>query len=134
MSEKQHILVVDDDPELVETVTTLLESVGYQTSYAYQIEKGIELAKKGRPDLILLDIMFVDQPGPDGITASIQLHKDPEVQDIPVIILSGIKQVVEFPYEYSPDPTWMPVKTFIDKPVKPDKLLAEIEKVIGPRA
>jgi two-component system alkaline phosphatase synthesis response regulator PhoP len=134
MSEKQHILVVDDDPELVETVTTLLGSVGYQTSYAYQIEKGIELAKKGRPDLILLDIMFVDQPGPDGITASIQLHKDPEVQDIPVIILSGIKQVVEFPYEYSPDPTWMPVKTFIDKPVKPDKLLAEIEKVIGPRA
>lgn len=134
MSEKQNILVVDDDPELVETVTTLLDSVGYQTSYAYQIEKGIELAKKERPDLILLDIMFVDQPGPDGITASIQIHKDPEVQDIPVIILSGIKQVVDFPYEYSPDPTWMPVKTFIDKPVKPDKLLTEIEKVIGPRA
>ena len=134
MSEQKHILIVDDDPELVETVKTLLESVGYKTSYAYQVEKGIELAKKGKPDLILLDIMFVDQPGPDGITASIQLHKDPEVKSIPVIILSGIKQVVDFPYEYSPDPTWMPVKAFIEKPVRPDVLLAEIEKVIGPQA
>ena len=133
MSEKQHILVIDDDPQLVETVTTLLESVGYQTSQAYWIEKGIELAREVQPDLILLDVMFVDQPGPDGITASMQLHKDPDVKQIPVIILSGIKQVVDFPYDYSPDPTWMPVKAFLDKPIKPDKLLAEIEKVIGPR-
>jgi CheY-like chemotaxis protein len=133
MSEKQHILVIDDDPQFVETVTTLLESVGYQTSYAYQAEKGAELAKKEKPDLILLDVMFIDQPGPDGITLSIHLHDDPEVKKIPVIILSGIKQVVDFPYDYTPDPTWMPVKAFLDKPIKPATLLAEIEKVIGPR-
>ena len=58
MSEKQHILVIDDDPQLVETVTTLLESVGYRTSFAHQLEKGLELAKTGKPDLILLDVLF----------------------------------------------------------------------------
>lgn len=133
MSEKQHILIVDDDPQFVETAITLLESVGYRISYTYHVEKAVELAKKEKPDLILLDVMFVDQPGPDGITFSIQLHENPDVKDIPVIILSGIKQVVDFPYEYRPDPTYMPVKAFLDKPIKPDRLLAEIEKTIGPR-
>ena len=134
MPEQKHILVIDDDPDLVETVTTLLESVGYRTSYAYRTDKGVDLAKKEKPDLILLDVMFLDQPGPDGITLSMQLHKDPMAKNIPIIILSGIKQVIDFPYEYAPDPTWMPVKAFLDKPIKPDTLLAEIEKVIGPRA
>lgn len=59
------------------------------------------------------------------------IHDDPEVRSIPVLILSGIKQVVDFPYDYQPDSTWMPVRAFLDKPIKPDKLLAEIEKVIG---
>lgn len=133
MSEKQHILIIDDDPQLVETVTTLLDSVGYQTSYAHNVEDGLALARQGKPDLIILDVLFDFQPGPDGIEFSKQLHDDPEVRDTPVIMLSGVKQVVDFPYEYSPDPTYMPVKAFLDKPVKPDKLLAEIEKVIGPR-
>ena len=133
MSEKQHILVIDDDPQLVETVTTLLSSVGYQTSSAHTIEKGFELARSQKPDLILLDVLFDFQPGPDGIQFSQQLHEDPVLKDVPVIMLSGVKQAVDFPYEYSPDPTYMPVKAFIDKPVKPDKLLAEIEKVLGPR-
>jgi len=133
MSEKQHILVIDDDPQLVETVTTLLESVGYRTSSANTINKGLELAKAGNPDLILLDVLFDFQPGPDGIQFSQQLHEDPDLKDTPVIMLSGVKQAVDFPYDYSPDPTYMPVKAFIDKPVKPDKLLAEIEKVLGPR-
>jgi twitching motility two-component system response regulator PilH len=131
MAENRHILVIDDDPQLVETVTTLLDSVGYRTSFAYQAEKGVELARTQRPDLILLDVMFVDQPGPDGITLSIHLHEDPKVKEIPIIILSGIKQVVDFPYDYAPDPVWMPVKAFLDKPITPDKLLSEIEKVLA---
>ena len=133
MSEKQHILVIDDDPQLVQTVTTLLESVGYQTSSAHTIEKGLELARSQKPDLILLDVLFDFQAGPDGIQFSQQLHDDPVLKDVPVIMLSGVKQAVDFPYEYSPDPTYMPVKAFLDKPVKPDVLLAEIEKVLGPR-
>lgn len=134
MAERLHIMVVDDDPQFVETVTTLLKSAGYRTSFTYHVEKAVELAKKEKPDLILLDVMFIDQPGPDGITLSMQLHENPDVKSIPIIILSGIKQVVDFPYEYTPDPTYMPVKAFLDKPIKPDRLLTEIEKAIGPHA
>ncbi|HET92052.1 MAG TPA: response regulator [Chloroflexi bacterium] len=131
MSEKQTILVVDDDVQLVDTVKTLLESVGYEVAYAYQTEKGMDLAEEIRPDLILLDVMFAGPPGPDGIEVSRRLHENPVLRDTPVIILSGVKKVIDFSFDYSPDPTWMPVKAFLEKPIKPDELLGEIKKALA---
>jgi len=133
VSEKKSILVIDDDVQLVESVTTLLESVGYRVSHAYQAEKGLKLARKTKPDLILLDVMFAGPPGPDGIELSRQFHQDPDLKGISIIILSGVRKVLDLGFEVSPDETWMPVKAFLEKPIKPDKLLAEIEKVLGPR-
>lgn len=133
MSEKKSILVIDDDVQLVESVTTLLESVGYRVSHAYQAEKGMELARKMKPDLVLLDVMFAGPPGPDGIELSRQFHQDLNLKGIPIIILSGVRKVLDLDFEVGPDETWMPVKAFLEKPIKPDNLLAEIEKVLGPR-
>jgi CheY-like chemotaxis protein len=133
MSGKQHILIVDDDVQLVDSVKTLLESVGYQVSYAYQSQKGIEMARETPPDLILLDVMFAGPPGPDGFEVARELHADPQLREAPIIILSGVKKVLDVSFEVSPDEVWMPVKAFLEKPVKPEKLLAEIEEVLGPR-
>lgn len=134
MSEKKNkIMVIDDDVQLVETVKTLLESVGYQVSYAYQSEKGMELARETKPDLILLDVMFAGPPGPDGIELSRRFHQDPDLKSIPIIILTGVRKVLDLHFKIGPDETWMPVKAFLEKPVKPDNLLAEIEKILGPR-
>jgi len=134
MSEKKTIMVIDDDAQLVDTVKTLLESVGYQVSYAYQSEKGMELAKETKPDLILLDVMFAGPPGPDGIELSRRFQQDPGLKGIPIIILTGVRKVLDLHFKISPDETWMPVKAFLEKPIKPDKLLTEIEKVLGPRS
>ena len=57
--------------------------------------------------------------------------KDPELQKIPVIILSGVRKVLDLPFRLEPDDEWMPVKAFLEKPVKPDKLLSEIQKALG---
>ena len=90
MSEKKKkIMVIDDDVQLVETVKTLLESVGYQVSYAYQSEKGMELARETKPDLILLDVLFAGPPGPDGIELSRRFHQDPDLKSIPIITHRG---------------------------------------------
>lgn len=134
MTEKQRILVVDDDVQLVDTVETLLEQVGYQVTHAYQAEKGLELARELKPDLILLDIMFAGPPGPDGIEISRKLHQDPDLKDTPVIILSGVKKVLDMPVKLAPDEDYMPVKSFLEKPFTPDQLLAAIEEVLGPRS
>ena len=133
MSTKTHILVIDDDVQLVDTVQTLLESVGYAVSYAYQSEKGLELARETKPDLILLDIMFAGPPGPDGTEISRRLHGDPVLKDTPVIVLSGVKRALDMPVKLGPDEAYMPVASFLEKPFKPNELLAEIEKALGSR-
>lgn len=127
------VLVIDDDVQLVETVKTLLQSVGYEVASAYQAEKGVELARQIKPDLILLDVMFAGPPGPDGIEVSRRIQQDAALKDIPVIILSGVRKVLDLPYKIGPDETWMPVKTFLEKPIKPDRLLQEIQKILGPK-
>ena len=131
MDKKAKILVVDDDVQHVDAVKTLLESVGYEVAFAYRPEKGIELAKASRPDLILLDVMFAGPPGPDGVETARQLRNDPSLRDVPVIILSGVRKVLDLPVRLGPDEEWMPVSVFLDKPIKPDKLLAEINKLLG---
>jgi CheY-like chemotaxis protein len=131
MDDKHRILVIDDDVQHVDSVKTLLESVGYEIACAYQPEKGLALAREQRPDLILLDVMFAGPPGPDGIELSRRLRQDPDLKEVPVIILSGVRKVLDFPVKIGPDETWMPVKAFLEKPIKPDHLLNTIGKVLS---
>ena len=104
---REKILVADDDVQFVDSVKTLLESTGYTVFYTYRSKDVIDKAKDIIPDLILLDVMFAGPLGPDGIKLSRLIHQDPILKDIPVII--------------------------IEKPVRPDVLLSEIEKVLGPK-
>ncbi len=133
MSKRQRILVVDDDVQVVDTVETLLQSVGYETFHAYRTEAGMDLARENRPDLMLLDVMFSGPPGPDGFETSRLIQSDPALKGIPIIMLSGVKTVLGLNYDFNPDDTWLPIKAFLEKPLRPDKLLREIEKVLGPR-
>lgn len=132
MSDKTKILVADDDVQHVDMIKTLLESTGYEVRTAYRPDKAIELARSESPDLILLDVMFAGPPGPDGIETARQIKKIPELAATPVIILSGVRKVLDLPFPLEPDDTYMPVRAFLEKPIKPDKLLAEIRKVLDP--
>ena len=132
MSENtMRIVVVDDDVQLVESVKTLLESVGYEVFSAYQAEKGFELAKEKQPALILLDVMFAGPPGPNGIEIARRIKSDPVLGDTPVVMLSGVKKVLELGYDVEPDEAFMPVAAFVEKPVKPDTLLSTLKDVLG---
>jgi CheY-like chemotaxis protein len=133
MPTKQHILVIDDDVQMVDTVETLLTSVGYEVSHSYLALDGIELAREIKPDLILLDVMFAGPPGPDGFAIARQLKDDADLKDIPIIIVSGLKKVLDISYDMAPDDKWMPVKAFLEKPIKPAEVLGAIEKVLGAR-
>lgn len=130
MSDTKHILVIDDDVQLVDTVKTLLESVGYEVSCAYQAGQAVDLARDIRPDLIVMDILFAGPPGPDGVAVSRQLHEDPDLKDTPVIILSGVKKTLDMPVKLGPDESYMPVRAFLEKPFKPGELLAEIRALL----
>lgn len=81
------ILIIDDDPNVRDYLETLLEDNGYETVTAVDVQKGIEAAKKEKPNLITLDL---EMPGEWGPRFYRHLSQDPELKNIPVIVISGL--------------------------------------------
>jgi CheY-like chemotaxis protein len=79
------VLVIDDDPVVADLMRRTLVKDGYRVEYAENGEKGLQLARQLRPDAITLDVMM---PGMDGWQVMTHLKSDPELRDIPVILLS----------------------------------------------
>jgi len=131
MPDKKRILIIDDDAQLVDSIQTLLETAGYKVACAYQAEKGVVLAREMHPDLIVMDILFAGPPGPNGVEVSRQLSQDSELKDTPIIILSGVKKVLDMPVKLGPDSLYMPVQAFLEKPFKPAELLSEVQRLLA---
>ncbi|MBS3731538.1 MAG: response regulator [Desulfobacterales bacterium] len=85
MSKK--IMVIDDDPAVVEYLTTLFEDNGYETCSAKDALEGIDIAKQEKPDLITLDL---EMPGEWGPRFYRKLTEDPALKNIPVVVISGL--------------------------------------------
>ena len=88
------VLVVDDDPEIVTFLSTLLELEGIESSVATSAAAALEQLQQARPDLVLLDIAMPDR---DGIDLCKELKSDPRTAEVPVFVVSARpgKDVVE---------------------------------------
>lgn len=82
----EKILIIEDNLMNMELATDLLEAAGYVVIQAGIAEKGIELARAGSPDLILMDISL---PGMDGLEATRVLKQDPATKDISVVAMTA---------------------------------------------
>jgi len=128
VEKKAKILIVDDDPDLVESTKIVLESKPYDVIVAYEGTEGLRKAKEESPDLIILDIIM---PGKDGFTVAEQLKKDPELSRIPVIMLTSFaskRGETSIPVSRGYE---LETEDYIDKPVSPDELLRRVERQIG---
>jgi CheY-like chemotaxis protein len=81
------ILVVDDDPEIMTLLSTRLGKRGYKVATAPDGNKALELARRDRPDLVVLDVMM---PGKSGWEVARALKQDPATEDIKIVMLSAI--------------------------------------------
>ncbi len=129
---KKLILVVDDEPDIVSYMETVLEDNGYRTVHAHSAGEALDEIEKARPDLIILDIMM---PKQSGIALYQKLKMNEDKKDIPVIFLSAFSMAEDFtgkrfrkliPDRRVPEPI-----AYIEKPVDVPGLLAEISNVIG---
>ncbi len=123
MSEKQKIMVVDDNPDLVEIVRSILSSKGYSVQSAYGGEELFSRLEEQRPDLILLDIMM---PKMDGFDVLSRLRSSAKTSAIPVILLSGKSRFNDVLKGYG-----MGTDYYISKPFTPTQLLNGVELVLG---
>jgi len=126
MSKK--ILIIDDDVDLVEAITTLLDAKGYEVESAPDGEEGFAKAKEKSPDLILLDVMMTRES--EGFDVAAKLKGEKTTKDIPIVMITGIRKEMNLPFGFEPDDNWLPVKAVLEKPVKPEVLLKTVEENI----
>lgn len=122
------ILIIDDDDDIVESMRVVLESKNYDVVSASSGQEGLDKTKQENPDLIILDVMM---PNMDGFEMSRAIKGDPEHKNIPILMLTAIKEKsgLDFKKEAG-DTTWLPVDDYCEKPLDPQELIAKIEKLL----
>ena len=118
------ILIVDDDPDLVEACRLYLEKEGYEISSAHNVDDAMELFEGEKPDLVILDVMM-EQPD-DGIAMAQDLRR--KGYETPIIMLSAISRVTNM--DYDKNDGMVPVNEFLEKPVDPKLLIAKVDELL----
>jgi two-component system, OmpR family, alkaline phosphatase synthesis response regulator PhoP len=118
------VLIVDDEPELLDFAATRVKSFGYDVITAVDGENALTILKKTIPDLILLDVMM---PGRDGYEICNEIKSDPRLSKIPIILFTAKpqqKERLKSNYEF------IAADDYILKPYEPEDLLEKIKKFI----
>jgi CheY-like chemotaxis protein len=129
------ILIIDDDPDVILFLSTMLRDNGYDTVDAHNGREGLEVAKTEMPDLILLDLMM---PQKSGIALLSELRGYKDLRNIPVIMVTGVSgetgiDLESFFEKSSKDGDEgfsMRPEGLIEKPVDPEKLMRLVRKVL----
>lgn len=125
MSSQKFILVVDDDPDLVESVSMKLESKNYEVATAYDGVEAFDKIKERKPDLIVLDVMM---PRKNGYELCKELKADDEYKDIIIVLLTAVAEAVSTTNYTHFDGKTSPADDFISKPIDLDRLMEIVEE------
>ncbi len=123
------ILVVDDDPDILEAISLILEAHGYQVVTARDGIDGLHQLKEEKPDLMILDLMM---PKLDGFGVCKEL-KDPrwsKYAHMPIIILSSVRQDASRRRYELETGVQLDVDDYVEKPIEHNILLERVEKVL----
>lgn len=116
MSEGSYVLVVDDDPSILELVTDILGIEGYRTQTTPSGRHALEIAERSRPAAILLDLVMPEMSGWEFLQRYHSTSRDPA----PVIALTGLHDRSRLPIE---------VREIVAKPFHIDELIEKLERL-----
>ena len=130
MSNEPYILIVDDDPDILEGITTILETQPYRLATARDGKKCLEMIKEDAPDLLILDLLM---PRMDGWGVIRELRSEPRYLSLPIMVLTTvIEDASRRRYELETGLA-MDVQEYIQKPARPTDLLQCVEKLLHNR-
>jgi CheY-like chemotaxis protein len=126
---KKKILVVDDDLDILERMTAILSGAGYEVVTAEGRMAAEEVMLKVKPDLAIFDLMMEEKDS--GFVLSYQIKK--LYPDTPVILLTAVTGAtgLSFSTQDSESQSWVKADKWMDKPVRPEQLKAEISRLLG---
>jgi CheY-like chemotaxis protein len=124
---KAKILVVDDDPDFVEYMRTVLESSDYRVVSAGNGEQGMLALTREKPDLVVLDVIMSSVL--DGLSMSQRMAEDPDLKHVPVVMVTSIANtdyLALFPTDES-----IHIDAFLTKPIAPAELLRQVDRLVA---
>jgi CheY-like chemotaxis protein len=128
MREKPLVLIVDDEPNLLEIISTKLGASGFDPVVAYSAKEAIDAAAKIHPDLILMDIHM---PGVTGTDAALAIRQNPETKDLKIAFLSNMKDPWPAIAADKKDISLqMGMQDFIDKTADLDVIVARVRELL----
>ena len=123
---QQNILVVDDDPDILEMLTLVLESQGYNVITARNGIEALESLKLQKPDLMVLDLLM---PKLDGFSVCKELkdEKWSAYSDMPVIVLTSVREEASRRRYELETGLHLDVADYVEKPVAPEVLIEQVK-------
>ena len=129
MGTKKRLLMIDDDPDFVEGIVSILENADYEVDAKYNPDEGFQALKTVSYDLLLLDVLM--GRGAEGIMIARKIGDDEKLREIPILIITGMREQIAFLFPGQPvHPSFVPVDELIEKPVEPNLLLEKVSTLL----
>jgi len=128
MSPGTKILIIDDDPDLVEALKIILKTGSYKVVSAFDGEEGLKKAKEENPDLIILDLLL---PKGNGDVLCRELKGDSRYADVPILVLTAVAEEVDIKVFPEHKIKSLPADDYVAKPVEPQDLLDRVRKLLA---
>lgn len=129
MSDKKKLLIIDDDPEFVDGIKSILQAGEYEVDAAYNPKDGFDALQSKHYDCLLLDIMM--GRGAEGVMLARKMGSDPVLREIPVLIITGIREQIAYLFPgQAVHPHFVAVDELVEKPVEPGLLLEKVQGLI----
>jgi CheY-like chemotaxis protein len=125
----EHIVVIDDDPDIRDALTMILEPAGYKLTCCATGPEGIAAIHASPPDLILLDIMLSSPT--EGFHLAAELRRDKALAAIPIIMISSYRATLGMDYARELGSDYAPPEKFLDKPLTAEMVLRAVEETLA---
>jgi len=122
------VLIVDDDRDFHDVIRPILKSAGYDTVSAFSQREGLDLARREKPDAILLDIIMASTT--DGFEFCHEVRRDPRIKHTPILGVSAIEERMGLGRPPDRDGDLFPVDGYLRKPIASEQLFAELRRLI----
>lgn len=125
------IMIIDDDVEWAGNLSVFFVAAGYAVTTLNDVEGALEKLREDKPDLLILDVMFPENPVA-GLDLARTIRRVPEFKGLPIIMLTGVNESSPMDF-YTGDPKddCRPIQDFIDKPVELKELLGRVRQALN---
>ena len=127
MEDVPRIVVIDDDPDIVQAIEIVLEAQSYEVITAANGDEGLQRIKKDKPDVVVLDLLM---PKKDGFAVVRELREDRRYAKLPILILTSVREDASRRRYELETGTELDVDDYVEKPIAPVELISRVANLV----